>query len=113
MGITKYFSISAGILTGVLVLIIAAHFFGFTFANKKIIESCQGEYIKYNSYDPYCLSVIKQLRPLGSNYIIMISRKGNDNFGHVLNYIDPDPVNDEEILNTRVIWSSEGIEMTF
>lgn len=113
MKIAKYFSISAGILTGILFLIIAAQFFGFTFATRTVFQSCQGEYVRYNSYDPYCLSVIKQIRPLGSEYIIMISRKADENYGHVLNYIDPSPVSDDDILKTRVIWSSEGIELTF
>src|SRR4030095_3699995 len=113
MSITKYFSIIAGVLTGLLVLIVAAHVFGFTFATQKIFQSCQGDYVKYNSYDPYCLSVIKQIRPLGSSYIIMVSRKGDENYGHVINYIDPNPTSDNEITKTRVIWSNEGIEMTF
>jgi len=113
MGLTKYFSISAGIMTGMLVLIVAAHVFGFTFGNKKILQSCQGEYVKYNSFDPYCLTVKKQLRPLRNNYIIMISRKGDEDYGHVLNYIDPDPVSEDEICKMRVIWSDAGIELTF
>jgi len=113
MGFTKYISISAGILTGILILIIGAHFFGFTFASKTLLQSCQGDYIKYNSYDPYCLSVIKQVRPLGNVYIVMISRKDDENYGHVINYIDPDPVSEEDIKKMRVIWSGEGIELTF
>jgi hypothetical protein len=113
MSFTKYISISAGILTGILILIIAAHVFGFTFASKIILQSCQGEYVKYNSYDPYCLSIIKQVRPLGNDYMILISRKGDESYGHVLNYIDPDPVSENDIKKTRVIWSGEGIEMTF
>lgn len=113
MSFTKYISISAGIMTGILILIIGAHVFGFTFANKIILQSCQGEYIKYNSYDPYCLSVIKQVRPLGNDYIIMVSRKGDESYGHVLNYIEPDHVSEDDIKKMRVIWSSEGIELTF
>jgi hypothetical protein len=113
MGFTKYISVFAGLMTGFLILIIGAHVFGFTFANRTIFQSCQGEYIKYNSFDPYCLSVIKQVRPLGNDYIILISRKGDDNYGHVINYIEPKPLNEEFIKKTRVIWSNEGIEMTF
>jgi hypothetical protein len=112
MKITKYFSILAGFLTGIMILIIGAQLFGFTLGHRKIFQSCQGEYIKYNSFDPYCLSVIKQTRPLGSKYIILISRKDDDNYGHVLNYI-PYPVNEEDISKMRVIWSEEGIEITF
>lgn len=113
MEFTKYISISAGILTGILVLIIGAHFFGFTFASKTVLQSCQGDYIKYNSLHPYCLSVIKQVRPLGNDYIILVSRKGDESYGHVLNYIEPYQVSEEDIKKMRVIWSGEGIELTF
>ncbi|HJY64041.1 MAG TPA: hypothetical protein VJ455_07780 [Ignavibacteria bacterium] len=112
MGISKYFSIAAGILTGVLIFIIAAQFFGFTLGNKKILESCQGEYVKYNSFDPYCLTVVKQTLPLGSKYVIIVSGK-NDNNRYVLNYLDPDPVNEDEITKMRVMWTGEGIELTY
>jgi hypothetical protein len=86
---------------------------GFSWKNSVITESCQGEYVKYNSYDPYCLRIIKQSQPLSSNYIIMVSRKNDENYGHVLNYIDPSPISEDEIKKTRVIWSNEGIEVTF
>lgn len=100
-------------MTGFLILIIGAHVFGFTFANKTILQSCQGEYIKYNSFDPYCLSVIKQVRPLGNDYIILISRKGDETYGHVINYIETNLISEENIKKMRVIWSNEGIELTF
>jgi len=113
MGISKYFSIIAGILTGVLILIIAAHVFGFTINNKKILQSCQGEYVKYNSFDPYCLTVFKQIQPLGSKYIIMISRKGDEDYGHKVNYLESDPVNEDDIAKIRVMWTNEGLELTY
>ena len=43
----------------------------------------------------------------------MISRKGDNTYGHVINYLDPDPGTDESIKKTNVIWNKEGIEMTF
>jgi hypothetical protein len=30
-----------------------------------------------------------------------------------MNYITPDPVSEDEILKMRVMWISEGIELTF
>ena len=113
MGISKYFTVIAGVLTGILILIIGAHVFGLTLMNKKILQSCQGDYIKYDSYDPYCLTVIKQVLPLGSKYVIIVSRKGDEDYGHVLNYLDPSPVNEDEINKLRVIWINEGIELTY
>jgi len=107
------FALGAGMFTGLLVLLIFLQMLGFTWKRSVIMESCQGDYIKYGSFDPYCLSIIKQNEPLGSNYIILVSRKDDKEYGHVLCYVDSHPLSDEEIQTTRVIWSSEGIEVTF
>jgi len=110
---SAFFALGAGLFTGCLILVIFTQLMGFTWKNSVIMESCQGDYIKYNSYDPYCLSIIKQSQPLSSNYILMVSRKEDKDYGHVLNYIDPHSVDEKEIEKTRVIWSNEGIEVTF
>ena len=107
-----FIALGAGVITGFLILVILFQLMGFTVKNNVILESCQGDYIKYGSYDPYCLNIIKQSQPLSSNYIILISRKGDMNYGHVVNYIEPSP-GEKEIEKTRVIWSQDGIEMTF
>ncbi|MEO8512996.1 MAG: hypothetical protein ABI543_05525 [Ignavibacteria bacterium] len=106
-------ALAAGLITGILILITLFQVMGFTISDRVIMESSQGDYIKYNSYDPYLLSIIKQRQPLSSNYIIMISRKGDKSYGHVINYLDPTPGSDEEIKKTRIIWNNDGIEMTF
>jgi hypothetical protein len=108
-----FFALGAGLFTGLLVMICILQILGFVYSNDIVMESCQGDYIKYNSYDPYCVYIIKQSQPLSSDYIIMISHKGSHTYGHVLNYIDTDPVSEEEIKKTRVIWSEQGIELTF
>lgn len=82
-------------------------------SQETLYESEQGEYINYNSNDPYKLYIIKQNQPLSSNYIILISSKQEKSYGHILSYIDPSPVSENDIKQTRVIWSIEGIEMTF
>ena len=106
-------SLMAGLFTGVLLIMIVFQLMGFTISDTVIMESDQGDYIKYDSNDPYNLSIIKQSQPLSSKYIVMISAKNNNSYGHVINYIDPDPVSEDEIRKTRVIWNDEGIEMTF
>src|SRR4030095_228172 len=106
-------ALGAGAFTGFLIIVVLMQLMGFSWKNTVIMESCQGDYIKYNSYDPYCLSVIKQSQPLTSSYIILISRKGDKEYGHVISYIDPAPVSEDEIQKTRVIWSNGGIEVTF
>ncbi|MCI0450043.1 MAG: hypothetical protein L0Y79_09720 [Chlorobi bacterium] len=108
-----FFSLGAGLFTGLLLIVIFLQILGLTWKQSVIFESCQGDYIKYGSYDPYCLSIIKQNQPLNSNYVILVSRKDDKNYGHILNYIDPDPLSEDEIKNSRVIWSVEGIEVTF
>ena len=108
-----FIALGAGMVTGFLILVILFQLMGFTLKDRVIMESCQGDYVKYGSYDSYCLNIIKQSKALSSSYIILISRKGDMNYGHVINYIDPDPVSEKDIEKTRVIWSNEGIEMTF
>lgn len=108
-----FFTLGAGLFTGLLLLVILFQLMDFTLSNRIIMESVQGEYIKYNSYDPYALRVIKKTRPLSSDYIILVSRKDDKEYGHVLSYIDPDPSGDEDIKRTKVIWNNDGIEITF
>ena len=111
--IVLFFTLGAGLFTGLLIIVVVFQLLGFTISDRVIMESSQGDYVKYNSYDPYKLSIIKQSRPLSSDYIVLISRKGDNSYGHVINYIDPAPLGDEDIRKTRVIWNNEGIEMTF
>jgi hypothetical protein len=108
-----FFTLGAGLFTGLLIIVILFQLMGFTITDRVIMENSQGDYIKYNSQDPYTLSIIKQTQPLSSNYIVMISGKGDKSYGHVINYIDPAPLSDEEIKKTLVIWNKDGIEMTF
>ena len=106
-------ALSAGLVTGVLILITLLQLMGVTLSDRVITSSSQGDYIKYNSDDPYTLSIIKQTQPLGSNYIMMVTGKSDKSYGHVVSYIDPAPISDEEIKKTRVIWNNEGVEVTF
>lgn len=107
------FTLGAGLFTGLLLIIIIFQLMGFTISDRVIMETSQGDYIKYNSNDPYTLSIIKQSQPLSSRYIILISGKMDKSYGHVINYLDTSTDSDENIKRTRVIWNNEGIEMTF
>lgn len=106
-------ALSAGLITGLLLIVTIFQLLGLTVTNKIVMETSQGDYVKYNSNDPYTLSIIKQSQPLSSNYIVLISGKNDKSYGHVINYIDPQPLDDNDIRKTRVIWNNEGIEMTF
>nr|HMT10793.1 hypothetical protein [Ignavibacteria bacterium] len=99
------FTLGAGLFTGILIIVIVFQLMGVTLSDKVITSSSQGDYIKYNSDDPYTLNIIKQTQPLGSNYIMMVSGKSEKSYGHVVSYIDPAPVSEEEVKKTRVIWN--------
>ncbi len=107
------FTLGAGLFTGILIIVIVFQLMGVTLSDKVITSSSQGDYIKYNSDDPYTLNIIKQTQPLGYNYIMMVSGKSEKSYGHVVSYIDPAPVSEEEVKKTRVIWNKEGVEVTF
>ncbi len=106
-------TLGAGLFTGILIIVILFQLMGVTLSDKVITSSSQGDYIKYNSDDPYTLNIIKQTQPLSSNYIMMVSGKSDKSYGHVVSYIDPAPVSDDDIKKTRVIWNKEGVEVTF
>ena len=106
-------ALSAGLVTGVLILITLLQLMGVTLSDRVITSSSQGDYIKYNSDDPYTLSINKQTQPLNSNYIMMVTGKSDKSYGHVVNYIDPAPLSDEDVKKTRIIWNNEGVEVTF
>ena len=106
-------ALSAGLVTGVLILITLLQLMGVTLSDRVITSSSQGDYVKYNSDDPYTLNIIKQTQPLNSNYIMMITGKSDKSYGHVVNYIDPAPLSDDDIKKTRIIWNKDGVEVTF
>ncbi|MBE2218642.1 MAG: hypothetical protein IAE90_10585 [Ignavibacteria bacterium] len=106
-------ALSAGLVTGILILITLLQLMGVTLSDRVITSSSQGDYVKYNSDDPYTLNIIKQTQPLNSNYIMMITGKSDKSYGHVVNYIDPAPLSDDDIKKTRIIWNKDGVEVTF
>ena len=47
-----YAALAAGLITGILILVTLFQVMGFTISDRVIMESSQGDYIKYNSNDP-------------------------------------------------------------
>ena len=86
---------------------------GVSWSNVTIFKSLQGDYVKYNASDPYCLSIIKQKQSLSSKYIIMVSMKNDNNYGHVLNYPEADVIDEKNIEKTKVLWTADGVELSF
>jgi hypothetical protein len=109
---------TAVITAGSLLLIFFAfafvtQYFGISWSNKVVLESCQGNYIKYSGDITYCLRVIRQQQTMSHHYYIIISRKEDKDYGHVLNYPITGIIDESEIEKLRVIWAVDGIELTF
>lgn len=96
----------------ILIGIVFTEWFGISWSNNTLYENCQGSLIKYNSYDPYCLRVIKQSHTLSSDYIILVSRKDDVNYGHVVYYPDATSLSEEGIKSCNTVWSENGVELS-
>ena len=88
--------------------IIFTQLIGITWLDEKVFTSCQPSQIKYNSFDPYCLYVIKQQQTLSSNYIIFIGKEVDPNYGHTLNY---PTTTIKQFDQLKVNWTNKGIDL--
>ena len=43
----------------------------------------------------------------------MVSRKGDGDYGHVINYPEASVVNEKDLEKTKVLWTADGIELSF
>ncbi len=93
------------------ILALLAQWFGFAFSREIFVNSCEPSEINYNSFDPYCLKVIKLNLALNSRWIITISKAADPDYGFILNYPSPDIIGNEEIEGLKVFWKPEGIEL--
>lgn len=82
-----------------------------TWSNTTLFTSAQPSDIKYNSHDPYILSIIKQQQILTSKHIIFIGKEPDLTYGHTLNFPTTIIVSDSEIQNLQVQWTAEGIQL--
>ncbi len=105
--------LSEGLLVAILLMVMITQAWGVSWSNEVLFRSTQGDYVKYHSFDPYCLSIVRQQQTLNGKYIIMISGKGIDDYGHVLNYPDTGFIDEKTIDKTKVLWTAEGVEITF
>jgi|SRR5690606_10647521 len=82
-----------------------------TWTNTTLFTSTQPSGIKYNSHDPYILSIIKQQQTLTSKHIIFVGKEPDPTYGHTLNFPTTIIVSDSEIQNLQVQWTAEGIQL--
>lgn len=82
-----------------------------TWTNTTLFTSTQPSGIKYNSHDPYILSIIKQQQTLTSKHIIFVGKEPDPTYGHTLNFPTSIIVSDKEIEDLQVQWTPEGIQL--
>jgi hypothetical protein len=82
-----------------------------TWSNKILLEDRQPAGINYESYDPYCLYIIRQHHLLRTSDIIMIQRAGDSvpSYGHRLEY--PFTFGLDEIKNLELTWTPDGVTL--
>ncbi len=96
-----------------LLFVIFTEMAGISWSNTVVMETCQGDYVKYSPGITYCLRIVKQQHTLSYRYYILISRKEINDYGQVLNYPITDLVDEKDFKKIRVIWATDGIEITF
>lgn len=94
-----------------MLTIILTQLIGMSWSDEKVFSSCQPSEIKYNSFDPYCLYIIKQQQTLGLKHVIFIGKEVDSNYGHVLNFPTTSIVSNEQFNQLKVNWSVKGIEL--
>jgi hypothetical protein len=104
---------SLSILFLLFFFIVVAEISGLAWSKKTLYQSCQGDYIKYSPKSAYCLIIYKEQKTLSNNYIMQISRKDDIEPSTYLNVPINSDSNENEVEKTRVIWISDGIEVTF
>ena|SRR5690606_34840946 len=99
------------ILIILLAGIIIVQLLRITWSSTTLFTSTQPSDIKYNSHDPYILSIIKQKQPLTSKHIIFVGKEPDPTYGHTLNFPTSIIVSDKEIEDLQVQWTAEGIQL--
>lgn len=99
------------VILGLFLLLLIGEWIGFTWSQDVLFTSCQPQDISYNSFYPYCLGIIKMKQPLSRRTIILISKKAEPDYGHVLNFPTADIVGKEEFDQLKVSWTAVGIDI--
>lgn len=97
----------------IMLLSIACLIFIFdpTWSSKQIFQSCQPTTVTYGSNEPYCLTITKYEKTLRSNYRILVASQKEPSYGNALNYPDGSVIDDRDVEKTKVVWTSDGIEL--
>lgn len=107
----KKFIFIESVILFILVIAVFFQLIGFSFSRKVIFTSYQPYEINYKSYDPYCISIIKQRQIFTLRYYIYITKKIEPSYGYIINYPDPFIIDEQELKNIKINWMKEGIEI--
>ncbi len=92
-------------------IVVLSQLIGISWNEEDIFTSCQPNEIDYESYDPYCVSIIRQRQTLNSRYYIWVAKQIEPSYGHAINYPNPHITSEQELQDVKINWTDEGIEV--
>lgn len=107
------FFIIQGIVQIFLFCVILAQWADYSISDEVIFKETQPEDIDYDGNNSYSFYIIKRQKLLDTDYIILISKDIEPSYGHVMNYIDPYVVFENDIKDTKIVWLEDGLEIHF
>ena len=101
----------SSVIAGTLIF---SQIFSVHWYQKVLFKSCQPEQINYDSWGPYCLTVVKQKKTIGSDYFLRVTiEEYVDTMWGVqfaINYIGkPGLLEGYNFQNVGVTWASNGV----
>lgn len=84
---------------------------GISWNREEIFKSCQPSEINYESYDPYCVSIIKKRQTFNFKYYIWVAKKIDPSYGHAINYPNSNVIYENEFQDVKINWTNDGIEV--
>ena len=96
------------LLTLVFLLVIYLQSTGYVWEKETLLESSPPKSLHY-TYKGYTLRIIKMKQIIGSTNILIVSRKTDANYGHVVRYLDSDILN-KNLINVK--WSKDGVSVS-
>jgi hypothetical protein len=112
----KTSKILIGIAFLILLFLVITQMAGIIWSSKVLFKSVQPHEINYNSFDPYCLLVVKEQKTLGTQLKIKIINdklyEAGGDYGCHMNYFDDyysEYIKGEELKKAKVIWEDNGL----
>ena len=97
----------------ILFAIIFMQWADFSISDEIIYSEVQPDNIVFDSINSYSLYIIRRQKLLDKDYNILISKDIEPSYGHVINYIDNYVISENDVTNTKLNWTNDGIEIHF